>query len=435
MPRVALPDRHHADVAHVPAHPHHVLDAGPRQVGDPAPTGAHLQAAAPGARPHGRVAVDDGVVPVVDRLDPDHRLGLAGADGPARVVARPFAEGTLVAGFHVRRRHLSLHRHLRVRRDRQARHRARYDLHRPLPQPSRQVQLTPAPGNPVVGGDEDERVAAEGGHHRAAPALLPVALADLPPVLARAHPQAQEIAAVDLHAVGPRVHETALRVAVDDAVAGADVSAAVHGVVARRREAEQVHVLPGHDVPHHRPVGHLHRRDRLHVPHLLRRQLAELRPGFVNRQPQRQRRPLVRGGEQPHHPEARRIALDVVEQQHGRVRDQLPGHLPQRADLLVPVRLVDLAPVIDLLARLHEFLQAVESFPVIGMLCIRIALDLRYVVVGSHFSTCDRRAPRFALRARMMRMNSPLSRRSRQTTRVRSEKLTQPPLIGEREVM
>ena len=236
-----------------------------------------------------------------------------------------------------------------------------------LPQPARQVQLAPAPGYPVVGCDEDQRVAAEGRHHRAAPSLLPVALADLPAVLAWAHPQAQQVALVDLHPVGPGVHEAALRVPVDEAVAGADVAAPVHGVVAGRGEPQQVHVVAGHDVLHHRPVRHLQRRDRLHLPHLPRCHLAEPRPGLVDRQPQRQRRPLVRSGEQPHHPETGRISLDAVEQQHGRVRDQLAGHLPEGADLLVPVRLPDLPPLIDALARFHELLQAVKCLSAHGL--------------------------------------------------------------------
>ncbi len=91
MTDVALLDRHHHQVI--------VVDVDTGNIGhtrrlELIPQHARIEphAVMRGTRPLRRHADDDRIVAVIDRLDPNHRLILAGAQRAARVVARPLTE-------------------------------------------------------------------------------------------------------------------------------------------------------------------------------------------------------------------------------------------------------------------------------------------------------------------------------------------------------
>ena len=283
----------------------------------------------------------------------------AGADGAPGVVARPLAERPFLPGFLRRRRDLPLDGDLGAGGNRQARHRAADVFHGPAHETAHHLVLRAPPGELRVGGHEHQRVLPEGGHRGAALALLPVAHADEPPLLPRAHPQPQQVAVVKLHPVGAGIDVVAVGVGVHQAVGGAEVAPPVVLVEARRGELEQVHVGAREDVLHHRRRIHFLRRQRLGRLHLARRQPQQLQLGQVGGEPQRHRHALVGGIGQAQQPVALGIVLDVVEDQHRRLRDQLGRRLDDGADLPVPVGAVHVAPLADFLGLLDEAPQVV----------------------------------------------------------------------------
>ena len=317
------------------------------------------------ARPHRRLVVDDGRVAVVERLDADDRLRFAGAARAAGVVARPLPERSLFLGLLPGGRHLSLDRYLRPGRYGQSGDRAWDDVHGTPAQTAGQVQFALPPRELHVSGRERERVQTVGGNDRRSLPLVPVPLAYLPALLAGAHPQAEQVFLVRLHPVGADVDEVRLRVLVDEHAAGAEVAASVRGVVAGDGQLPDVDVLALEHVLHHGAARHLGRADKVVVRGLQfpGRHPHQFQFRTVQRQTQRDARALPRRLREADDAVALRVALDVVEQEHRRLRYAVGRRLGQRSDLRVPVRALDEPPVIGCLACLDVGTQVVVRDP------------------------------------------------------------------------
>src|SRR5581483_2465203 len=302
---------------------------------------------------------DDGIVAVVECLHPDHRLGFASALRTARVIPGPFAEWTLVAALLTRGRNFALDGDLRLGRDGQACQRTANDLQRPAPHAPGHIQLRHAPGQLGMRRQEGQRITAEGDDHRTAPAAIPVALADLPPVLARAGPQAQHVPFMDLHAVCANVQEAALGIAVDHAVAGTDVASTVTRMKTRHRQPQDVDLLAGKAVLHHGTRGHFCRRQRmlLSLADAPRHEPRQLELGTVDWQTKGQSTAAMSRDGQAGNAIAGRIAGDPIEQDQRRIREKLGRSLRQRADLLVPVCAFDVTHLSDRAAGGNELSQ------------------------------------------------------------------------------
>ncbi len=311
------------------------------------------------AGPLRRHVEEDRIVAVVDRLDADDRLLVGGALGADRVIAGPFAERAFEPRLDLGRRHLAFDDDLGMGRDRQPRERALDHLDRPAEHAAGAIELGHAERKFGVGEKEQQRIATERRHHRAGLALFPVTLCDQPALLARALPDAEQVALVHLHPVGAHVDVAGLRIAVDEAVAGADIASAIHAVRLQHRKLEQIDLVVAHDVLHHRAGRDLLGRDRPRVLDALRRVPHDLHPGRVGRQPERDRHAHARGSRYAEHAEAFRIALDLVEHQRRRLIDHLRHGLGQRPDLEVPVGILDHLHFAELLALRKERAQAV----------------------------------------------------------------------------
>ena len=75
-----------------------VLNAGALQL-IPQHTRRNVQIHFHGAWPKWRFIFEDWIVAMIDRLHTNDRLVLSGARGAARIIARPFTEGTFGARF------------------------------------------------------------------------------------------------------------------------------------------------------------------------------------------------------------------------------------------------------------------------------------------------------------------------------------------------
>ena len=121
----------------------------------------------------------------------------------------------------------------------------------------------------------------------------------------------------------------------------ADVAAAIPDVVARRREAENVHIFFLPDVFHERAVLYFTRRDRFHLLDPLPPRPHKFHDGEVQRHPRRQRDSL--DGIQQTHGKAMAfgIALDGIEDDTRRRFRLFARHFGDGADLQVPIRAFD----------------------------------------------------------------------------------------------
>ena len=79
-------------------------------------------------------------------------------------------------------------------------------------------------------------------------ALLPIFHADLPPLLAWAHPHPEQVSFVHLHPVSAHVDKTAVWIGIDNDIAGADVPPTVGLVTAQHGKLEQIHFGAGHNI-------------------------------------------------------------------------------------------------------------------------------------------------------------------------------------------
>ena len=66
-----------------------------------------------------------------------------------------------------------------------------------------------------MGSHKGQRINTERGDNRTALPLVPVALTDLPALLARTHPQSQQVALVNLHPIGAHVDISRIRIPID----------------------------------------------------------------------------------------------------------------------------------------------------------------------------------------------------------------------------
>jgi hypothetical protein len=166
---------------------------------------------------------------------------------------------------------------------------------------------------------------------------------------------------MELHAVGSHVDVAAFGVLINEHVPGADVPAAVGSVASEYREFEQVYRATGHCVFHHRWTRNLFRRNGLSGTDFARRQTHKLQLVLFMRQPKSQRDAPVGSIGKAKHAIPRRITRDLVEKQHGRLRNQLRGGLNQCADLEVPIGSFDLSPLRDLLRALDELPDVIKN--------------------------------------------------------------------------
>src|SRR5207244_1469554 len=98
--------------------------------------------------------------------------------------------------------------------------------------------------------------------HGTALALFPVLRTNLPTLLARADPNAEQVGFMHLHPVRSHVDVACVRIGIDDHVSGSYVTSAVALVTAEHGKFEQVYIGAGHNVFSDRRTGHLFWRNR-----------------------------------------------------------------------------------------------------------------------------------------------------------------------------
>ena len=168
----------------------------------------------------------------------------------------------------------------------------------------------------------------EGRHHRAGLALLPVALGDQPALLAGALPDAEQIALVHLHPVGAHVDIAGSWIAIDEGVAGPDITPAVAAVGLLSTGNLSRSTSLAHDVLHHRTGRDLFGRNRRRCS-LWRaawRTISIL--GVPGGSLERDRHAHARGGRNASERESPSDSLESVEHQRRRLIDQLEAVSP-----------------------------------------------------------------------------------------------------------
>src|SRR5262249_22943435 len=159
--RVALPDGHAPNIIGVRADAGHILNPCAFEL-VPGGPGPEIQIYSHSAGPQRRFVFDDWIIPMIDRIDSDHRLRLPCADGSARIITGPFAERSVVSRLLARRRNLSLDGDLRMRWYRQSGNRSFDDVQRPSAQAADKIQFGSAPRNLGIGSHKGERILTEG---------------------------------------------------------------------------------------------------------------------------------------------------------------------------------------------------------------------------------------------------------------------------------
>src|SRR6185312_15007657 len=194
---------------------------------------------------------------------------------------------------------------------------------------------------------------ADAHHHRAGFAALPIFAADHVAMLAGLDEHDEGAAAMHLDAVGAEIHPVAVGILGDHQAFGADIAAAIGGVPARRRKGLDIDRLAlAHDLQH-RPVLDHHRRQR-------RRALA---PAAAIRAHEIEAASTgvehARGARIDDDPVVGRIALDVAEQDDGRLLF-LEAELVERAELELGIGPLDDLQIADLGRELDAFAQIAE---------------------------------------------------------------------------
>ena len=185
-------------------------------------------------------------------------------------------------------------------------------------------------------------------------------------MLARRDPERDVVLVLHHDAVGGAVDPALLGIAHDHEVVGADIAAAVVLVQERHRELEHVDLAVAVDVLQHRPLRHGRGRDRPVRLHAVAIGAHHVERTVGHRQPERDRQPLRgigRAGDKPH---ARGIARHVLEQDRRRLRPRMVHDLRQRADLELPVGVLDARDLAGRLRACDELAQIVVR-PVVGV--------------------------------------------------------------------
>ena len=300
---------------------------------------------------------DDRIVPVVDGLDVEHRLGaLARGVVPGPLAERAFGQRLVVV--EEAREH-----DLRRRRHGQPGDRLGDDRIRLAADPAGPVVLARALRHFERRRDEQERVHAAHDEDRAGLLALEVRVAELAAVLAGRDVHADAFAVVDHHPVGAEVDPVRVGVLQDVDDAGAQVAAAVQRVPLRGGEFQDVHGVAAQHVLHHRTVAHDPRRERPALLGELEETVHERAPFDVDRQAERQGEALAGRVRVREDPESGRIAGDVVEQHGGGVIGVME-HLGDASDVLFPGRaahiaeLAQVADALDPVAQIAVFHEA-----------------------------------------------------------------------------
>ena len=281
-------------------------------------------------------ARQDRLVAIVRAIDGDQRFVLRFA----RVVAVPLAEWTLAR--HVGGMDPAFEHDVGTRRERQAGRFAFDQLHRPVHHPAAPIVLGHTVGHRVGGGEIRDRVDADDDHDRTRFPGLEILVAMDAALLAVRDVGCEQARSFDHHAIGADVDTPGIGIARHHTARRADVTAAVLFVVYRDREHLDVDVLTAHDVLAHRTVLDDHRRN-LFVRLLdVLAEVVELRFAIVGQirfHPEHQTQPVRRAEHAVLATIARRVAGNVVEDQHRRFLDLLPvQHLGDGAQLLIPMR-------------------------------------------------------------------------------------------------
>ena len=296
---------------------------------------------------------------MMDRVDAHHRTRpLVGG-----VVAGELAERAFRQRLLLRRQQLAFEDDLGMRRQRQAGLRPGDHLDRRILDRAGELVFRLPGGKIFEARDEQRRVHAVDHRERTGFSGVPVFLGDdraVPAEMVELH--GDLVPGVHLHAIDRGVDPAAVGIAHDHDRARADVGPAVLGVPHRRRQLAQIDRIAAHAVLQECRVLHRHRL-------VVLERLALRHPGLqcVERpqrriEPERQRRALRIGGGVGEDAEARRIALDAVEQQRRALR-QSGRDLGDAAELDMRIGIHDAPQRAELFDLGNEFAQILVHPP------------------------------------------------------------------------
>src|SRR5215467_10098985 len=296
-------------------------------------------------------ADQDGIVPVVQRLDLEHRLLAAGRG----VVAGPLPKRSLRQ--HLLAGRVALDNDLRVSRDGEAGDRPTDDPHRLAPDRADPLVLADAVGDLGAGGQEYERVATEHHGHRAGLAPVEVLLPLNASVLAWRDVVAETHAVMDHDAVGAQVDPAVVRIAGDVERAGPDVPATVQRVPLRGGEHRHVDVSAREHVLEHGAVLDFLGRHRGEAPDLLSPRFGHLHAASAEGKAQGQRDAVGRAEAVYQDLEPRVVARDLFEQ-GGRRLCRVLQHVGGGPDLLIGSGATDTPQLPEAIHGLQPLAQA-----------------------------------------------------------------------------